>query len=154
MVLDWCQNLISAQYLDNAWWMLTVFRLCIYIGKIYFGIMQQINFCKFMTELLPLIDVRTSFPLNILTTNWWILIKFCILILTRSRLGLLHINFWKLITLWPLIDVIILFPLNIFNIVISFVLCQFCQAKFINIKVSQKLHSQMHIQQNSIFCLL
>ena len=36
------------------------------------------------------------------------------LMLTRSRLGLLRINFHKFITeLWPLIDVRILFPLNI-----------------------------------------
>ena len=35
------------------------------------------NFCKFATELLPLIDVRIEFLLNILKTNGLIKTKFC-----------------------------------------------------------------------------
>ena len=36
------------------------------------------NFGKFATELLPLIDVRVEFLLNILKTNRLIKTKFCI----------------------------------------------------------------------------
>ena len=36
------------------------------------------NFGKFATELLPLIDVRIEFLLNILKTNGQIKTKFCI----------------------------------------------------------------------------
>ena len=36
------------------------------------------NFGKFATELLPLIDVRIEFLLNILKTNGLIKTKFCI----------------------------------------------------------------------------
>ena len=36
------------------------------------------NFGKFATELLPLIDVRIDFLLNILKTNGLIKTKFCI----------------------------------------------------------------------------
>ena len=35
------------------------------------------NFCKFVTELLPLIDVRIEFLFNILNTNRPIKTKFC-----------------------------------------------------------------------------
>ena len=34
-------------------------------------------FCSFLTTLWPLIDFNILFMLNILWTNWWILIKFC-----------------------------------------------------------------------------
>ena len=34
-------------------------------------------FCKFTIRLWPLVTVKISFPLNILWTNWWNLIKFC-----------------------------------------------------------------------------
>ena len=36
------------------------------------------NFCKFATELRPLIDVRIEFFLNILKTNRRIKTKFCV----------------------------------------------------------------------------
>ena len=39
------------------------------------------NFGKFATELLPLIDVRIEFLLNILKTNGLIITKFCIRII-------------------------------------------------------------------------
>ena len=58
----------------------------------------HINFRKFLTEFWSLINVRISFPLNILRTNEWNLAKFCnayALILKTSRLGLLHVNFHK-----------------------------------------------------------
>ena len=43
-------------------------------------VLLHVNFCKFIKELRPLIDVRTSLSLNILNTNWWISTKFCICI--------------------------------------------------------------------------
>ena len=39
---------------------------------------MSMNFGKFATELLPLIDVRIEFLLNILKTNRLIKTKFCI----------------------------------------------------------------------------
>ena len=39
---------------------------------------MSLNFSKFATELLPLIDVRIEFLLNILKTNRPIKTKFCI----------------------------------------------------------------------------
>ena len=36
----------------------------------------QVYFCKFVTELWPLIDVRISFPLNIWKITRWILTRF------------------------------------------------------------------------------
>ena len=38
----------------------------------------HVNFHRFTTELWSLIIIRISFPLNILRTNRWSLIKFCI----------------------------------------------------------------------------
>ena len=52
---------------------------CVYallLTRCRFGWMNNI-FCSFSTELWPLIDVEILFVLNILWTNWWILIKFC-----------------------------------------------------------------------------
>ena len=77
-----------------------------------FGWLNNI-FCSFSTELWPLIDAEILFMLNILWTNWWILIKFCKSIDTECRLGQLQIIFRYVSTeLWPLIDVRILFPFN------------------------------------------
>ena len=46
------------------------------------------NFGKFETELLPLINVRIEFLLNILKTKRPIKTKFCIhIVLTRSTLA-------------------------------------------------------------------
>ena len=39
---------------------------------------MNLNFGKFATELLPLIDVRIEFLLNILKTNELIKTKFCV----------------------------------------------------------------------------
>ena len=44
--------------------------------------LDELNFGKFATELLPLIDVRIEFLLNILKTNGLIKTKFCIHIIT------------------------------------------------------------------------
>ena len=73
-------------------------------------------FCTFVSsKLWPLIYARISFPLNILRKNWQNSPNFIYaLILTRSRLGLLHkIVRIFVLELWPLIYARILFPLNI-----------------------------------------
>ena len=50
--------------------------------------LQSVKFCKFAIELRPFIDVRISFPRNILKMNGQNLTKFCMHIeLIRSRLG-------------------------------------------------------------------
>ena len=97
----------------------------------------HLNFCLFITELWPLIDVRISFPLNILKTNWLIFTKFCnALILSRSTLGLLGINFSLIyIRVELLINVRISFPLNIFRTnwwsrvrtYVTYKMCNICQ---------------------------
>ena len=65
---------------------------------------------KNTTQLWPLVIVKILFSLNILWTNWWNLIEFSYaLILTRSKFGLLRVNFAT--ELLPLITVRISFPL-------------------------------------------
>ena len=73
------------------------------------------NFAKFATELLPLIDVRIEFMLNILKTNRPIKTKFCIhIIIDKIYFGIVNLFFRKLVTeLRPLIAVKIWFLLNI-----------------------------------------
>ena len=86
------------------WHVLTRFRL----GSLC------VNFCQFVIELLPLIDVRIWFLLNILRTKWcrfWPKFAYA-LIQARSRLALLHFCIFT-IELWPLIDARIAFLLNI-----------------------------------------
>ena len=49
------------------------------------------NFGKFATELLPLIDVRIEFLLNILKTNSLIKTKFCIhIIIVKIYFGIVN----------------------------------------------------------------
>ena len=71
------------------------------------------NFGKFETELLPLINVRIAFLLNILKTNRPIKTKFCTdIIIDKIYFGI--VNFCKFAReLRPLIDVKIWFLLNI-----------------------------------------
>ena len=73
------------------------------------------NFGKFETELLPLINVRIEFLLNILKTNRPIKTKFCIhIIIYKIYFGIVNCVFCKLAReLRPLIDVKIWFLLNI-----------------------------------------
>ena len=73
------------------------------------------NFGKFETELLPLINVRNEFLLNILKTNRPIKTKFCIhIIVDKIYFGIVGCCFRKLAReLRPLIDVKIWFLLNI-----------------------------------------
>ena len=77
------------------------------------------NFGKFATDILPLIDVRIEFLLNILKTNGLNKTKFCIhIIIDKIYFDIVNdiVNrcFRKLATeLRPLIDVKIWFLLNI-----------------------------------------
>ena len=74
------------------------------------------NFGKFETELLPLINVRIEFLLNILKTNRPIKTKFCIhIIIDKIYFGIVNCCFFRklLRELRPLIDVKIWFLLNI-----------------------------------------
>ena len=57
---------------------LTKFCIHIIIDKIYVGIVKHHFFTNIARELLPLIDVRISFLLNILRMNGQTLTKFCI----------------------------------------------------------------------------
>ena len=72
------------------------------------------NFGKFATELLPLIDVRIEFLLNILKRNRPIKTKFCIhIIIDKIYFGIVNRCLQMATELWPLIDVKIWFLLNI-----------------------------------------
>ena len=54
------------------------------------------NLGKFETELLPLIDVRIEFLLNILKTNRPVKTKFCIqIIIDKIYFGILNISFFS-----------------------------------------------------------
>ena len=72
------------------------------------------NFGKFETELLPLINVRIEFLLNILKTNRPIKTKFCIhIIIDKIYVGIVNLCFSaNLQELLSLIDVKIWFLLN------------------------------------------
>ena len=74
-------------------------------------------FCEIVMELWPLIEVRFRFrsiSLESMDRIWPDFIY--VLILTRSRFGLLPEIFRKFVKeLWPLIDVRFLFSLNIFR---------------------------------------
>ena len=98
--------------LRTNWWYFAKFCIYIDIDNIWVGIVTR-QFSQINNRVMAL-DIRILFPLNILRTNWWNWPNFgYALILTRSRLRLLHINFRKFLTwLWPLIVVRISFPLN------------------------------------------
>ena len=143
---EFCYCSISWEQIDRIW---PYFAYALILSRSRSGLLH-INFCKFIMELWPLVNVRISFPLNILGTNWlefdhifhmhwywqdlgwdcctsiftyllqsydpWLMPEFhyssisweiinriwpnfvYALILKTSRLGLLHINFRKLIT--------------------------------------------------------
>ena len=55
------------------------------------------NFSKFATELLPLIDVRIEFLLNILKTNRQIKTKFCLnIIIDKIYFGMVNCCFLQI----------------------------------------------------------
>ena len=58
---------------------------------------MSLNFGKFATELLPLIDVRFEFLLNILKTNRPIKTKFCIHIkIEKIYFVIVNRCFWQI----------------------------------------------------------
>ena len=79
------------------------------------GVVWDCKWAKFVCCLSYGFDwCKNIFFLNIFRANGWILMKFCLLIHTRSMLCLIYIIFGQFFTeLWPLIDVRILFMLSI-----------------------------------------
>ena len=73
---EFCFRSISWEWIYGIW---PNFAYALILTRSRLGLLC-IHFCKFITELWPLIDVRISFPLNILRTSWWNLTKFCIYI--------------------------------------------------------------------------
>ena len=72
---------------------LTKFYVHIIIDKIYVGIINR-HFCKFATELRPLIDARIQFLFNIMRMNGQNLIKFCIhFIIDKINIGIISRHF-------------------------------------------------------------
>ena len=77
-VLNWCQKLVFAQYLEIGW---TEFNQILYILYHWQDLClyrKGSYFCKFATELRPLIYVRNCFLLNNLKIDGQNLTKFCI----------------------------------------------------------------------------
>ena len=79
LALDWCKNVFFLNIFRTNGWILLKFCLCIDVYKIHV-VSKACYFCRFLTELWPLINVRILFMLNILWINLWISIKFCICI--------------------------------------------------------------------------
>ena len=76
--VNWCQKLVFAQYLENGW---TEFNQLLYTLCHWQDLHLYCKlslFCKFATELRPLIDVRIFFLLKILRMDRQNLTKFCI----------------------------------------------------------------------------
>ena len=99
----------------SGFWLI-FFKLCmdIDIGEEWFGIANGLN--SFINNRVMAVHwCKNVFLLNNFRTNGWILIKFCICIDKYK----IHVvcnarYFWSILTeLWPLIDVRILFMLNI-----------------------------------------
>ena len=123
-VLPSVDPFVSASFLDsklNSFWPI-FFKLCmdIDIREEWFGIANGLNLLINNIVMAPDWCKNVLF-LNILRTNGWILIKFCMCILY-----LMHIIFGQFLTeLWPLMDVRLLFMLNILciNLWISIKFC-------------------------------
>ena len=75
---------------------LTKFYVHIINDRIYVGIVNRI-FCKFATELRPLIDARIQFLFNILRMNGQNLTKFCIhIIIDKIYVGVVNHHFLQI----------------------------------------------------------
>ena len=80
-------NTLAPSFLNQSSSFLQVTRTCM---KAW----MSSNFGKFATELLPLIDVRIEFLLNILITNRPIKTKFCIhIIIDKIFFGIVNCCF-------------------------------------------------------------
>ena len=113
MGLEWCQNFVSTQYLQNKWteiYQILYIHVCINIDIHGLRWDRTCHSCKFVTELWPLIGISVfCFCSKYLAKMDR---KYCAVILTWYRLGLLPVIFCKFVTeLWPLIDVRIAFCL-------------------------------------------
>ena len=107
--LDWPQNSVFFQYLENGW---TEFNQILYTHDHWQDVRWYCKssfFRKFAIELRPLIDVRIQFLFNILRMNGQNLTKFCIhIIIDKICVGNVNPHFSQIATeLRPLIDVII-----------------------------------------------
>ena len=76
--LNWCQKLVFAQYLENGWTEFNQILYTLYHWQDLCLYRKGSFFCKFATELQPLIYVRNCFLLNILRMDGQNLTKFCI----------------------------------------------------------------------------
>ena len=77
-------NTLAPSFLIGSSAFLQVSRICIKAS-------MSSNLGKFATELLPLIDVRIEFLLNILKTNRQIKTKFCIhIIIDKIYFGIVN----------------------------------------------------------------
>ena len=75
------------------------FAYALILTRCRFGWLNNI-FRSFSTELWPLIDVKISFMLNILWTNWWIVLKICKCINTdKVKVGTIT-NYFSLFFSW------------------------------------------------------
>ena len=88
--LDWRQNLVFAQYLENE---LTKWDQSLYTHYQWQDLSwycKSLFFRKFATELRPLINVRIWFLLNILRMNWQNKTKFCIHITDKINVSIVN----------------------------------------------------------------
>ena len=77
--LNWCQKLVFAQYLENGWREFNQILCTLYHWQDLCLYRKGSFFCKFATDLQPLIYVRNCFLLNILRMDGQNLSKFCII---------------------------------------------------------------------------
>ena len=106
MALDFCQNFVPVQYLENKWtWFHQILynNICIHIDKNYVGIVTHhfLHICTLQSYgpwFTPVL-----FLFNFLRTKGQNFTKFYILfILTRSMLGLLAVIFANLVRVMSL----------------------------------------------------
>ena len=111
MVLSYCQNVVSTQYLEKEWMEFDqIFHMHLTSSRL--GLLH-VSFHKFTTKLWPFL--MFEFCLRSISCEQIVGIRSNFAYaLTSSRLGLLHVNFHKFTTqLWPSIIVRISFLLNI-----------------------------------------
>ena len=111
MIHDFCQNFVSAQYLENE---LMKFDQIMHMHWYWQDLGWDCYTSIFIKQSqsygpwwsMMMIFFRILFPLNILSTKWWNLTKVCICIdIDKIRLGLLHVSFHQIvIELWPLMS--------------------------------------------------
>ena len=93
MALHWCHFHSISWEIINEIWPDFAYVLILKTSRLE---LFRINFQKLITVLWPLIDVRISFLLNILRTNWWNLTKFCKCIYIDKIWAVINQYFFKL----------------------------------------------------------